>query len=98
METLKLGDGRTLAVHDHGDCDGRYCCIHNPSDHRLNKAPFLWRDDRLVPFLERVCDHGIGHPDPDSLDHLESVLPSNIFTGQALGVHGCDGCCFVDHD
>ena len=29
---------------------------------------------------ERVCPHGIGHPDPDRPHH-------------GGGVHGCDGCC-----
>jgi len=43
--------------------------------------PQNWRGDRGL--MERVCPHGIGHPDPDdfkSNDKYESV-------------HGCDGCC-----
>ena len=31
-------------------------------------------------FTERLCPHGIGHPDPDD-------------TRAAKRIHGCDGCC-----
>jgi hypothetical protein len=34
--------------------------------------------------MERICEHGCGHPDPD--DH-------RILTGEDDGIHGCDGCC-----
>lgn len=33
--------------------------------------------------MERICPHGVGHPDPDEID-----LEVN-----AKGIHGCDGCC-----
>lgn len=36
-----------------------------------------WRDDRS--FMERICPHGVGHPDPDD-EHADPI-------------HGCDGCC-----
>jgi hypothetical protein len=34
--------------------------------------------------MERICEHGIGHPDPDD---------RRIRTGEDMGDHGCDGCC-----
>jgi hypothetical protein len=34
--------------------------------------------------MERICDHGIGHPDPDDIRVRERWDE---------GVHGCDGCC-----
>lgn len=34
--------------------------------------------------MERICKHGIGHPDPDDL---------KVQSSWAEGVHGCDGCC-----
>lgn len=37
--------------------------------------------------VERHCNHGIGHPDPDSLNWQQRAL------GIRDGVHGCDGCC-----
>jgi hypothetical protein len=33
--------------------------------------------------MERICPHGIGHPDPDD----------PAFKNPIEGVHGCDGCC-----
>jgi hypothetical protein len=40
--------------------------------------------------MERVCPHGIGHPDPDSLEWLHRIdTPDD-------GAHSCDGCCVED--
>jgi hypothetical protein len=70
--------GMTLVkVHDPTTCDGQPCCIHNPSDHHMRTWPQNWRSDRRL--MERMCPHGIGHPDPDDLN------PNKV--------HGCDGCC-----
>ena len=75
-----------LNTHDPRLCEGRGCAIHNhPSAHPLNMQPLNWRDDRGI--LERICIHGVGHPDSDSAAYLMSI-------GQdAQNVHGCDGCC-----
>jgi len=75
-------------VHDAKLCEGRGCAIHNhPSDHALKNAPMLWREDRGI--LERICQHGVGHPDYDSAIYLASI-------GQEVeNVHGCDGCCYT---
>lgn len=80
-EDMALGN-----VHDPKLCAGRGCAIHNhPSNHRLNTAKLNWREDRGI--LERICTHGIGHPDHDSALYLESI-------GQGFeNVHGCCGCC-----
>jgi hypothetical protein len=38
--------------------------------------------------MERICSHGVGHPDPDDIAFkFENGLDD------AMGVHGCDGCC-----
>jgi hypothetical protein len=37
--------------------------------------------------MERVCTHGIGHPDPDHI----AFLPKDKRRWES--VHGCDGCC-----
>ncbi len=79
-----------LKTHGPSACSGEFCCIHNPSDHPLRDAPLNWRGDR--GFMERICAHDIGHPDPDSLAHLQRVL-GDAYEGYAFGVHGCDGCC-----
>lgn len=72
-------------VHHPGVCAGRPCVIHAPTGHHMRSWPLLWRDDRGV--FERICRHGVGHPDPDQRDWWQEA-------GRAgLGVHGCDGCC-----
>jgi hypothetical protein len=69
-----------VQVHKRGLCVNENCTIHNPSGHSMLHFPQLWRADRK--FMERVCPHGIGHPDPDEINKPEA--------------HGCDGCCQSD--
>jgi hypothetical protein len=86
-DTVRLVDGRRLRTHPRGACAGPNCCVHKPSDHPLATAPLNWRADRVPPLMERICPHGVGHPDPDSLAYLARCG----FTGQ--DAHRCDGCC-----
>ena len=73
-------------VHDPRACEGRGCAIHDhPSDHPLKNAPLNWRNDRGI--LERICEHGVGHPDYDSARYLDAIGDS------ISNVHGCDLCC-----
>jgi len=64
-------------VHSEEQCKGQPCTIHNRSDHNMRHFPQHWRSDRRI--MERICPHGVGHPDPDEID------PDTT--------HGCDGCC-----
>jgi hypothetical protein len=75
------GASALMNVHDESKCFGSTCLIHNPSDHALKDWPYHWRGD--IGVMERICPHGIGHPDPDSLGPK---------------THGCDGCCHVKAD
>lgn len=75
-------------VHPQSKCEGRACVLHNPSDHHMRDWPTLLRTDWGIPFMERTCPHGIGHPDPDDLAWHKSQ------GRESLGVHGCDGCCY----
>lgn len=79
--------GELVRVHPKFACAGpRGCAIHDrPTDHPLKNAPLFWRDD--VSTLERICEHGIGHPDHDSVTYLVSTGDLNA------RVHTCDGCC-----
>jgi hypothetical protein len=79
-----------LETHGPSKCSGEACCIHNPSEHQLREAPLNWRADRYL--MERICEHGVGHPDPDDLAHKQRVLGES-YGKYAFGVHGCDGCC-----
>lgn len=74
-----------LRTHSKEECRGRFCCLHNPSDHPLKDFPLKWRED--IGVMERVCKHGIGHTDPDDLAYRLTLDP------YALDVHACDGCC-----
>lgn len=84
---LENSDVELSTTHPADNCIGQYCTIHNMSDHHMRGFVQHWRGDRGL--MERICLHGIGHPDPDdpkSQDKYESV-------------HGCDGCCIppVEH-
>lgn len=79
-----------LSTHAPEQCADRDygCAIHNrPSDHPLADAPLVWRNDTGV--LERICEHGVGHPDHDSALYNEET------GNRHLNVHGCDGCCLL---
>lgn len=76
---------KKLITHDPSKCAGQNCCIHNPSNHHMKDWPMKWRSDKCV--MERICPHGIGHPDPD--DAAYNTACGKDF----LNVHGCDGCC-----
>lgn len=84
---VKPGDQVIHNVHPRVVCSGHACCIHNPSDHLMKDFPLNWRDDRGI--MERICPHGIGHPDPDDAAYRAWVA----LDGEADTVHGCDGCC-----
>lgn len=81
LNTLENSD-TTLYTHRAEQCAGDACTIHNRSDHSMRAFPQHWRGDRGI--MERICEHGVGHPDPDDY---------RIYTGADAGVHGCDGCC-----
>ena len=69
-------------VHDKKNCAGEHCSVHKPSNHHMREWPTLLRGGEpfdLATFTERICPHGVGHPDPD-----DPFAPS---------IHGCDGCC-----
>ncbi len=85
-----------VGTHRLKDCRGRICCLHNPSGHKMKKWPVYIRLDKYT-LAERVCKHGIGHPDPDSLHWILENFIDTGYTPQEfkflLEVHGCDGCC-----
>lgn len=79
-------DGLVLSgIHDIRQCYKRSCVIHSPTKHRMSTWPLHYRGDRKI--FERICEHGIGHPDPDQYDFWVDIGRT------ANKVHGCDGCC-----
>lgn len=77
VEATRLEHGAAVFAHRADLCNGPPCPIHHRSDHHMRVWPQHWRGDRWT--VERICPHGIGHPDPDD--------PTDD------RVHGCDGCC-----
>lgn len=73
-------------VHPEQACEGQKACpIHMLSLHHMRHFPQVFRDD--TGLMERVCNHGIGHPDPDGLHYFRALGMDY------MSIHGCDGCC-----
>lgn len=90
MEKNQLENSEEIIyTHPSFACKSRSCTIHNRSDHNMRGFSQHWRSDRAI--MERICSHGVGHPDPDEykLGGLHSWSES---------VHGCDGCCEGAYD
>lgn len=90
METCITGTNQKIMVHDKEKCKGRHCVIHNPSNHNMKDWPTHWRNDRKI--MERICSHGVGHPDPDDLEFRKSQEPDES-KHKYLDIHGCCNCC-----
>lgn len=90
MEKNQLENSEEIIyTHPPFACKSRNCTIHNRSDHSMRGYAQHWRSDRAI--MERICSHGVGHPDPDEykLGGIDSWSES---------VHGCDGCCEGAYD
>jgi hypothetical protein len=74
------------APHDPSACQGRNCAWHNPSQHHMRDWPLIWRPYRGRS--DRICPHGVGHPDPDDVLDLQAL-------GGGRTDHVCDGCCIA---
>lgn len=68
-----------INAHSADECQHDPCPIHHKTKHRMRSWPQHWRGDRYM--MERICEHGVGHPDPDDIEASVS------------GLHGCDRCC-----
>jgi hypothetical protein len=72
-------------THDESErCQARGCVIHSPSLHHMRYWPLHWRGDRGI--FERICPHGVGHPDPDQFGYWREL------NQMWQAIHGC--CCF----
>lgn len=77
-------------IHPRMMCDGHPCPFHHPSDHHMKDWPTHTRASRLV---ERICPHGAGHPDPDSLAYFRRAVSARVYESLQLEEHACDSCC-----
>lgn len=70
--TFTFADGTLLErVHPESACAGRGCPLHHPSAHRMVDWPMRWNPTTRA--IERECEHGRWHPDPDDLAYKRSV-------------------------
>ena len=76
--TLEHTSVQLKNTHIRANCKGEYCTIHRRSNHSMRSFPQNWRPDRGI--MERICEHGVGHVDPDEITEDRT--------------HGCDGCCY----
>lgn len=83
LVTLENTD-QQIWVHPNFACKNEACTIHNRSDHCMRSFPQEWRTDRAI--MERICPHGVGHPDPDEYKIRGEKGKYELY-------HGCDGCC-----
>ena len=64
VSLYELESGEILFnVHKPEKCAGRPCAIHGASEHPLAEKPRSW----VNGLIYRTCDHGVAHPDFDSL-------------------------------
>lgn len=76
-----------LNIHGPEMCNGNACPFHAPSDHSMVSWDTNVRLDKFG-LVERLCEHGVGHPDPDSVAYYDSIGKTG------MGIHGCDTCCW----
>ena len=94
--TIRFFNG--VRIHSESECSalykfgmGTFCPFDKPSKHRMRDFPMSIRLDAFAAGLvERRCPHGVGHPDPDS---VQFMARNQIGGRKSWGVHGCDGCC-----
>jgi hypothetical protein len=97
------GDRKKDKINYHYEkvCKGEPCIFHNPSKHKMRDWPMNLRTDAFAaPLIERICKHGVGHPDPDSVYYMNKRegFEGDKAIKYGYGVHGCDGCCREDND
>jgi hypothetical protein len=85
-EAHQIGN-KSVLTHTYDQCVGRNCVIHNPSEHRMRGWEKNYRPD--TGRTERLCEHGVGHPDPDDVAYWLTLGK----TQSSVTTHGCDGCC-----
>ena len=89
------GDSKKDGIRYHKKtlCKGQVCIFHNPTKHKMRDWPMNLRTDAWAsPLIERICPHGVGHPDPDSVVFMDRNIPEKD-RKNGYSVHGCDGCC-----
>ena len=85
--TFVTAKGNELTTHKpNAECWELGCVIHCPTQSPANDGdwPYNWRENGV---MERICPHGVGHPDRDSVNFHKRGGHDWV------AIHGCDGCC-----
>lgn len=93
-ERWVMDDGSPIVgVHPFVECaEQERCVIHNPTDHHMHFWPTSI--DGSGGLIQRECEHGYKHPDPDSLWYFNNAAMTTHWEGKPpRGLHLCDGCC-----
>lgn len=91
LELYITGAGQRVFVHRRNASCASGCVIHHPTDPH-QEWPTYWRADRQM--MERLCTHGVGHPDRDHIAFIRFRYGDAAAATEA--VHGCCGCCGRD--
>lgn len=83
-------ENNVISIHNPTQCAGRPCVFHNPSDHALSKAKVSYNES--LHRVERVCSHGIHHPDVDEVVKVYDGFGETEALKFAKH-NDCDGCC-----
>lgn len=76
-ERWRLVGGQLLSgVHRRNTCIGPNCCIHNPSTHPMRSWKMHFNHSTMV--MERVCEHGFVHVDPDDPKAKNYHTPARV--------------------
>ena len=89
LEPYVSGVGDIIWVHERQPSCDHGCVVHAPTEHVMREFPTHWREDRAL--MERICSHGVGHPDPDHITFVRRT--EGIEAAVVEAVHGCCGCC-----
>jgi hypothetical protein len=86
---LEHSDVEVMA-HPPEKCAGQGACpLHHRTVHSMRAMTQVWRND--TGLIERICEHGVGHFDPDQWEYL--MESRGAIEAKVLAAHSCDGCC-----
>ncbi len=90
---LEYSNSVLVKTHSPDKCaSDEACVLHRLTDHSMRTFPQHWRSDRGI--MERICSHGVGHPDPDQIPFWKATRKDWKWEM----VHGCcwEHCCSGD--
>jgi hypothetical protein len=98
--TPAVCEGEYCVVHNPSDHHMKDWPVAYRTDRRVEMPPRVVGASVLLGgvfvLAERICPHGVGHPDPDAMAFARREGGDEF--ADAEGVHGCDLCCRPPRD